>query len=89
MIIIHFKVTLIVFLIVFCAINNFLHSYDDFKMLNQTVNVECMMYNINPNINVDNSLKSYLENIYDYFVYYIFFYNNNDYKSIVDIMNYS
>lgn len=47
------------------------------------------MYNINPNLNVDNSLKSYIENIYDYFVYYIFFYNNNDYKSILDVMNYS
>lgn len=87
MIDINYKVLLIIVLVVVSFINNLLLGFDNLKNLNEDTDIECFLVDIDPNINIEKRYQKKLKTIYQYIIFYIFFYNINDPSSIIDIIN--
>lgn len=87
MIDINYKVLLIIVLVVVSFINNLLLGFDNLKKLNEDTDIECFLVDIDPNINIEKRYQKKLKTIYQYIIFYIFFYNINDPSSIIDIIN--
>ncbi len=88
MIFINIKALLVIVLLCISFVNNFLLSFDTLKEVNNDTTLECFLVDVNQNVEIEKPFWSYLKTIYQYVVYFIFFYNTEDLYSIIEIMNY-
>ena len=76
-------------LFVISGINNFLRSFDILKEVNNDATLECFLYDVNPNVEIEKPFSEYIQTIFKYIIYFIFFYNIDDPISIIEMYNYN
>lgn len=88
MIVINYKVTIIIILIILSFFNNLLNSYDYLKEINENIDVECFLYNIDNSVKIEKPFITKIKTFCKYLIFYIFFYNVDNPISAVEVMNY-
>ncbi len=76
------KIILIVFLAIFSFLNNLIISFDSLQEMTNQTDVEVFLQTIDPNINCN---QGYIRLIIRYLIYFVFFFDINDIKSVKNL----
>lgn len=83
-----YKITILLFLLVFSFINNLIISFDNLKNITENTDEEVFLMMADYQIEPTSSKASYFKIIYKYFLFYIFYFNIDDLPSVIKTLNY-
>jgi len=86
---VNYKVSILLLLAIFSFINNLFLHFDQLKHIHQEETVEVFYMKVEPDVEMDHPIGSYIKTIYDYTLYFIFFFNIHDIRSIITVQNYA
>lgn len=83
-----FKITILLFLLVFSFVNNLIIGFENLKNITKNVDEEVFFMKVDYEIEPTNKVKKYFKTLYKYFIFYVFYFNIDDLPSVINTLNY-